>query len=79
MYPKELPTLTAGEEVVLVGRYTKSARGAIRVEGRVDGRPFSRRYPLTLGTGAEAGNAQGVLDGALDPFIRAYLLYAAEN
>ncbi len=28
-------------------------------------------------TGAEAGNAQGVLDGALDPFIRAYLLAEA--
>jgi peptide chain release factor 2 len=28
-------------------------------------------------TGAEAGNALGVLDGALDPFIRAYLLHEA--
>jgi len=28
-------------------------------------------------TGCEKGNAQGVLDGALDPFIRAYLLEVA--
>ena len=30
-------------------------------------------------TGQEAGNAAGVLDGQLDPFIRSYLLFAAEN
>jgi peptide chain release factor 2 len=29
-------------------------------------------------TGQEAGNAQGVLDGELDPFIRAWLLESAE-
>ncbi len=29
-------------------------------------------------TGCEVGNAQGVLDGNLDPFIREYLLQAAE-
>ena len=29
-------------------------------------------------TGCEVGNAQGVLDGDLDPFIREYLLQAAE-
>jgi len=28
-------------------------------------------------TGVEAGNAQGVLDGALDGFIQAYLLARA--
>jgi peptide chain release factor 2 len=28
-------------------------------------------------TGYETGNAQGVLDGALDPFIREYLLARA--
>ncbi len=30
-------------------------------------------------TGVESGNAHGVLDGALDPFIRAYLLESAEG
>jgi peptide chain release factor 2 len=30
-------------------------------------------------TNQEAGNAQGVLDGNIDPFIRADLLYAAES
>jgi peptide chain release factor 2 len=29
-------------------------------------------------TNREVGNAQGVLDGQIDPFIRAYLLWAAE-
>jgi peptide chain release factor 2 len=29
-------------------------------------------------TNQEVGNAQGVLDGQIDPFIRAYLLWAAE-
>lgn len=48
VYPRELPTLSAGAEVVLVGRYEGTGRGAIRVDGRVDGRPFTRRYPLDL-------------------------------
>ena len=30
-------------------------------------------------TGCEVGNAQGVLDGQVDPFIRAFLLHAAEG
>jgi peptide chain release factor 2 len=30
-------------------------------------------------TGYEVGNAQGVLDGDLDGFIRAYLLHSAGN
>ncbi|MCK5795893.1 MAG: FecR domain-containing protein, partial [Deltaproteobacteria bacterium] len=51
VYPRELPTITAGGEVVLVGRFDGAGHGAIRVEGRVDGRPFDRRYPVTFSRG----------------------------
>jgi len=48
VYPGRLPSLSAGSEVMLVGRYGKGGQGAIRVRGKVGARPFERRYPVSL-------------------------------
>lgn len=48
VYPDKLPSLVAGSEVVVTGRYDRAGSGALRLTGTVDGRPFERRYPITL-------------------------------
>ena len=59
VYPGTLPSLTAGSEVVLVGRYDAGGEGAIVLSGRVGERDFSRRYPVKLqaGVGQRQANA----------------------
>ena len=48
VYPAQLPSLTAGSEAVLTGRYGRGGQGALLVRGQLDGRPFQRRFPMTL-------------------------------
>jgi hypothetical protein len=48
IYPAQLPSLTAGSEAVLTGRYGKGGKGALLVRGQLDGKPFERRFPLSL-------------------------------
>jgi len=58
--PARLPTIRAGEEVILVGRLpegTAEVRGNVVLTGRVGDRPFEDRYPVTLTATTAAGNA----------------------
>ena len=52
LYPRTLSSVTAGSEVVVVGRYDRVGQGAIVLKGRVGGRTFSRRYPVKLSAAA---------------------------
>jgi Ca-activated chloride channel family protein len=47
VYPKRIPDLFSAKPVVLSGRYTGSSQGAIRLRGRMSGRSFERRIPVT--------------------------------
>lgn len=57
--PTSLPTLRAGQEVLVVGRLANGANpaGELRLTGSVAGRPFENRYPVTLTPTTSAGNA----------------------
>ncbi|MCA9673118.1 MAG: FecR domain-containing protein, partial [Myxococcales bacterium] len=48
VYPRHLPTVAAGSEVHIVGRFRRPGKGVLRVRGRIGGRAFERRYPLAL-------------------------------
>lgn len=54
--PAELPTIRAGEEVLIGARVTGDVRGDVVVRGTVGGQPFEQRYPLTLAVSTAAGN-----------------------
>ncbi len=55
--PTELPTIRAGEELIVVGRMNGTVRGDVMLSGTVAGEPFSRRYPVELEPSTRAGNA----------------------
>ena len=61
VYPRTLPSLTAGSEVVVVGRYDKTGAGAIVLTGRVGERNFSRRYPVKLAAASADQQANGFI------------------
>lgn len=48
VYPARLESLSAGSEAVIVGRYDKGGQGAIKLRGKLAGKPFERRFPLAL-------------------------------
>ncbi len=48
VYPQRIPDLFSAKPVVLSGRYTAGARGAIRLRGKVGGRDFVREIPVDL-------------------------------
>jgi tetratricopeptide (TPR) repeat protein len=54
--PTVLPTIRAGEEVLIAARMTGEVAGDVIVRGRVAGQPFEQRYPLTLAVSAAPGN-----------------------
>jgi len=54
--PTALPTVRAGEEVLLAARMTGDVAGDVVVRGRVAGQPFEQRYPLKLAVSTAAGN-----------------------
>ena len=56
--PAELPTIRAGEEIIVVGRMASGqVRGEVRLHGKVAGREFTDRYPVSLDASTAAGNA----------------------
>lgn len=57
VYPETLPSLVAGAEVVVTGRYDRPGGGSVRLTGTVDGRPFERRYPIQLAASPEERGA----------------------
>lgn len=54
--PAVLPTVRAGEEVLIAARMTGEVAGEVIVRGRVAGQPFEQRYPLALAVSSAAGN-----------------------
>ena len=55
--PSVLPTIRAGEEVLIAARITGDVRGEVVVRGEVGGQPFEQRYPLELAVSSAPGNA----------------------
>ncbi|MCC6859544.1 MAG: VWA domain-containing protein [Bryobacterales bacterium] len=51
VYPKRVPDLFAAKALVLSGRYSGAARGMIRINGKVAGRPWSRQVFVDLPAG----------------------------
>ncbi|MBX3273991.1 MAG: FecR domain-containing protein [Sandaracinaceae bacterium] len=55
--PGELPTVRAGQEVIVVARMDREQiAGEVVLHGTVGGRPFERRYPVELRPSDAAGN-----------------------
>ncbi len=54
--PTVLPTIRAGEELLIGARVTGEVKGDVVVRGTVGGQPFEQRYPLTLAVSTAAGN-----------------------
>src|SRR5262245_47743479 len=48
VYPKRLPDLFSAKPLILTGRYTKSARGVIRLRGNLAGQNFVKEIPAEL-------------------------------
>jgi tetratricopeptide (TPR) repeat protein len=61
VYPGRLPSLVAGSEVIVTGRYERPGSGALRLTGTVDGKPFERRYPITLAANLEERSANSFI------------------
>ena len=55
--PTLLPTIRAGEELLIAGRFSGEVRGDIVVTGTVGGRPYENRYPIELTPSRSQGNA----------------------
>jgi Ca-activated chloride channel family protein len=51
VYPQRLPDLFSGQPVIISGRYTQPASGAVRLKGTRAGGPFSREIPVTFSAG----------------------------
>ena len=48
-YPREVPDLFKGEQVIIAGRFVPGAGSAtVELTGKVDGRPKSFRYPVSF-------------------------------
>ena len=55
--PSELPTIRAGQEVVVVARMDRErVQGSVVLRGDVAGRPFEQRYTVDLTASEAAGN-----------------------
>src|SRR5262249_9746953 len=48
VYPKRLPDLFSVKPLILSGRYTAAARGAIRLRGKLAGQNFVKEIPVEL-------------------------------
>lgn len=55
VYPNKIPDLFSAKPVVIHGRYTRGARGTIRLKGKVGGRDFVREIAVNFPE-AEAGH-----------------------
>ncbi|MGE3821207.1 MAG: VIT domain-containing protein [Isosphaeraceae bacterium] len=52
-YPKDLPDLFEGGQLVMVGRYTRSGRDRVRLSGKVGGERRSYEFPVELASSGE--------------------------
>ena len=54
--PSVLPTVRAGEEILVAARVTGEIDGQVVLKGKIGGQPFEQKYPLKLAVSAAAGN-----------------------
>ncbi len=54
--PSVLPTIRAGEEVLIAARVSGAVAGDVIVRGTVGGQKFEQRYPIQLAVSSAAGN-----------------------
>ncbi len=55
--PAHLPTLRAGNELLVAARFTGEVKGDVILEGTVGGKPYLNRYPIALTASTARGNA----------------------
>jgi ferric-dicitrate binding protein FerR (iron transport regulator)/Mg-chelatase subunit ChlD/tetratricopeptide (TPR) repeat protein len=55
--PTVLPTVRAGEEILIGARVTGEVKGDVILRGTVAGQSYEQRYPLTLAVSTAQGNA----------------------
>jgi len=55
--PELLPTLRAGNELLVAARFTGEVTGDVVLEGTVGGKPYLNRFPITLQASTARGNA----------------------
>ena len=60
LYPRELPDLFQGEQLVVAGRYTQAGAVTVRIEGKVNTEAASFEFPLNLQEPSVAQNHQFV-------------------
>jgi Ca-activated chloride channel family protein len=48
IYPRDIPDLFDGGQLVVVGRYRNSSSTRVRLEGKVDGNRYSQEFPTDL-------------------------------
>jgi Ca-activated chloride channel family protein len=53
IYPKRIPDLFSAKPVVLTGRYTSAGRAEIVLRGKMSGRDFERRIPVSFSSSAK--------------------------
>lgn len=56
VFPTHLPDLFSGRPLVVSGRYTAAARGAIHLRGKRAGEDFIREIPINLNSSAASNN-----------------------
>ena len=55
--PDALPTLRAGDELLIAARFAGKVSGDIVLKGSVGGKPYENRFPITLEAATAMGNA----------------------
>ncbi len=59
VYPKDIPDLFSAQPVIVVGRYSKAAKGSIKLKGRVAGQDYEREIKVVLPEKEVAHDALG--------------------
>jgi Ca-activated chloride channel homolog len=52
VYPKRIPDLFSAKPVILTGRYSSAGQGEIVLRGKMSGRDFERRIPVSFSSSA---------------------------
>ena len=55
--PAALPTIRAGQEVLVAARFSGQVAGEVILRGTVGGKPYEQRYPIELKASEARGNA----------------------
>lgn len=61
MYPREIPDLFLGQPVTVYGRYGLAGKADVTLHARLGGRPFEKRFTVSLPARQDEGEAIGTL------------------